>query len=71
MIMMPYCRPGHRRSSQDMQTSGTVGAENLVHGSDQQSCLLCRRAVMIAGHVPAVRLSPDHAGGLLAADVTA
>ena len=42
-----------------------VGAENLVHGSDQQSCSLCRLALMIAGHVPAIRLSPDHAGGLV------
>jgi hypothetical protein len=54
-----------------LATASLVGAENLVHGSDQQSCSLCRPAVMIAGHVPAIRLSPDHAGGLLAADVSA
>jgi hypothetical protein len=56
-----------------LATGGTnsVSAENLVHGSDQQSCPLCRPALMIAGHVPALRLSPDYAGGLLAADVPA
>jgi hypothetical protein len=48
-----------------------VRAENLVRGPDQQSCLLTRAAVMITGHVPAVRLSPDHAGGLLAVAVSA
>jgi ribosomal protein S27AE len=33
-----------------------VRAENPVHGSDQQSCPACRPAVMIADHVPAVRV---------------
>jgi hypothetical protein len=36
-------------------------AENLIHGSDQQSCPPCRPTVMITGHVPAVRVPPDHA----------
>jgi hypothetical protein len=44
-----------------------VRAENPVHGSDQQSCPACRPAVMITDHVPAVRLPPDHARGLMAA----
>jgi len=48
-----------------------VGAENLVHGPDQQSCSVCLPAVMVAGHVPAIRLSPDHACGFLAAVVSA
>jgi hypothetical protein len=37
-----------------------VRAENLVRGSDQQSCRPGRPAVMITDHVPAVRLPPDH-----------
>ena len=41
--------------------SGVVRAENLVHGSDQQGCSPGRPAVMITDHVPAVRVSPDHA----------
>jgi hypothetical protein len=48
-----------------------VGAENLVHGSDLQGCSLCRLALMIGGHVPALRLSPHYAGGILAANVKA
>ena len=31
-------------------------AENRIHGSDQQSCSPGRAAVMITGHVPAVRV---------------
>jgi hypothetical protein len=46
------------------------GAEKLVRGPDLQS-FLPRPAVMITSHGPAVRLSPDHAGGLLAAAVSA
>jgi hypothetical protein len=46
-------------------------AENLVHGSDQQSCPASRPAVMIAGHVPAVPFPPDQARGLMAAAVPA
>jgi len=42
-------------------------AENLVHDPDQQSCSFCLPAVMIASHVPAIRLSPDHACGCLGA----
>jgi len=45
----------------------TVRAENLVHGSDQQSCSPCRLAVMITGHVPAVHVPPDHAASRVAA----
>jgi hypothetical protein len=48
-----------------------VRAEKPVQGSDQQDCRPGRLAVMITGHVPAVRFSPDHAGGLLAAACTA
>ena len=62
------------RSSIEAQApgrAGTVRAENLVRGPDQQSCLLTRPAVMITGHVPAIRLSPDHAGGFLVAAVSA
>jgi putative transposase len=39
-----------------------VRAENLVHYSDQQGCSFGRPAVMIADHVPALRVSPDYAG---------
>src|SRR5258706_8783426 len=49
----------------------TVRAENPVHGSNQQSCSPSRPAVMITGHVPAVRLPPHHAGRLIAAAVPA
>ena len=48
-----------------------VRAENPVRGSDQQGCFSGRPAVMITHHVPAVRLPPDHAGGLMAAAVLA
>jgi hypothetical protein len=48
-----------------------VRAENSVHGSDQQSCVPSRPAVMITDHVPAVYLPPDHAGGFVAAPVPA
>jgi hypothetical protein len=48
-----------------------VRAENLVRSSDQQSCSPSRAAVVITDHVPAVRLPPDHAGGLMAAAVPA
>ena len=44
-----------------------VRAENLVHGSGQQSCSPCRPVVMIIGHVPAVHVPPDHAAGCVAA----
>ena len=49
----------------------TVRAENPVHRCDQQSWVSRRPAVMITDHVPAVRLPPDHAGGLMAAAVAA
>ena len=49
----------------------TVRAENLIRGCDQQRCPPCRPAVMITGHVPAVRLPPDHADDLMAAAVPA
>ncbi len=48
-----------------------VRAENPVHGSEQQSCAARRPAVVITDHVAAVRLRPDHAGGLMAAAVAA
>jgi hypothetical protein len=44
-----------------------VRAEKPVQGSDQQSCHPGRLTVMITGHVPAVRLPPDHAGRGMAA----
>jgi hypothetical protein len=44
-----------------------VRAENLVHGSGQQSCSPCRLAVMITVHVPAVHVPPDHAANGVAA----
>jgi hypothetical protein len=47
--------------------SGPVRAENLVHGSGQQSCSPCRPAAMITGHVPAVHVPPDHAANRVAA----
>ena len=46
-------------------------AENLVHGSDQQGCGPSRLTVMITGHVPAVRLSLDHADRHMAAAIPA
>jgi putative transposase len=49
------CLPG---SSAFRTEIGPVRAENLVRGCDQQSCPLCRPAMMITGHVPAVRLPP-------------
>jgi hypothetical protein len=48
-----------------------VRAENLIRGCDQQRCPPCRPAVMITGHVPAVRLPPDHSDDLMAAAVPA
>ncbi len=54
-----------------VEAAVTVRAENPVHGSYQQSCHPSRPAVMITGQVPAVRLPPDHAGGLMAAAVPA
>ena len=39
-----------------------VRAENPIHGSEQQSCPPDAPAVMIAHHVPEVRLPVDHAG---------
>jgi len=45
-----------------------VRAENPIHGSDQQGCGPSRLTVMITGHVPAVRFSPDHADRLMAAE---
>jgi hypothetical protein len=46
-----------------------VRAENLVHGSDQHGCSPGRSSVMITGHVPAVRVPPDHPGCRVAAAV--
>ena len=37
-------------------------AENLVHGSDQQSCSTSRLIVTISGHAPTVRLPSHHVG---------
>ena len=60
---------GHRPS---LSKPPAVRAENLVHGSDQQGRFPpSRPAVMITGHVPAVRLLPDHAGRRVAAAVPA
>jgi hypothetical protein len=49
----------------------TVRAEKVVHGSDQQGCPPGRPAVVIAGHVPAVRVHPEHAGYRVAVPVPA
>src|SRR5437899_2698468 len=49
----------------------TSTADNPVQGSDQQGCGPSRLTVMITGHVPAVRLPPDHAGRRMAAAVPA
>jgi|SRR6266568_1264182 len=51
--------------------AGAVRAENLIRGCDQQRCPRWRPAVMITAHLPAVRLPPDHADGLMAAAVPA
>ena len=48
-----------------------VRAENVIRGCDQQRCPPCRPAVMITGHVPAVRLPPAHADDLMVAAVPA
>ena len=47
--------------------AAVVRAENLVHGSDQQSCSPSHPAVMIIDHVPAVHVPPDHAAKGVAA----
>jgi len=52
------------RQRQEEQAARVVRAENLIHGCDQQRCPPRRPAVMITGHVPAVRLPPDHADDL-------
>ena len=41
---------------------GPVRVENLVHGSDQQSCSFGVPGVMISDHVPAVRVPRAYAG---------
>jgi hypothetical protein len=43
--------------------------KNAIHGGEQRSCNVGDPAVMITGHVPAVRLPPDHAGDYVAAAV--
>ena len=45
--------------------------DSVTASSNLQSCLLACPALMITSHVLAVRLSPDHATGLLAAAVSA
>ena len=58
-------------ANQGRAVARPVRAENLVRSCDLQSCSACRLAVMITGHVPAVRIPPDHADGLVAAAVSA
>jgi len=48
-----------------------VRAENRIHDSDQLSCSPGAPLVMITGHVPAVRVPPDHATSRVAAAVPA
>jgi hypothetical protein len=48
-----------------------VRAENLVHGSDQESCHPCRPAVMINGHVPTVHVPRDHSASRVVTPVPA
>ena len=61
--------PDDCRMSWTAQTErrGTVRAEKVVHGSDQQGCSPGRPAEMITDHVPAVRVPPDHTGHSVAA----
>ena len=81
---IPASRLGHRRAGDDfhdrvvpllhdaqLHEDDPVRAENLVHGSEQQSCSSSRPVVMITDHVPAIRLPPDHAGRRMAAAVPA
>jgi hypothetical protein len=55
------------RTKINTKVTQPVRAENLVHGSGQQSCSPCRLAMMITGHVPAVYVPPDHAASRVAA----
>ena len=54
-----------------VDADGVVRAENVVHGSDQQSCSPDALPVMITGHVPAVRLPSHHAGDHVVAAIPA
>jgi hypothetical protein len=59
----PEHRPGgHSPGRGETRCGVTVRAENLVHGSDQRSCLFGALGVMISDHVSAVRVPPDYAG---------
>ena len=64
-------RPGQRGRTAGAPARERVRAENLVRRCDQQSCPSGRPAMMITGHVPAVRLPPDHATDLMAAAISA
>jgi hypothetical protein len=68
-------RPGnsaHLRFSTTLAGAATlVRAENLICGCEQQSCGAGDPAMMITGHVPAVRIPPDHATSRVAAAVPA
>jgi hypothetical protein len=63
----PPGRPGSPRRSAPGAAAPPVRAENRIHGSDQQGCSPGAPPVMITGHVPAVRVSPDHANSRVAA----
>jgi hypothetical protein len=62
---------GYHAERQYSIAPAPVRAENLVGRCDQQSCPSGRPAMMITGHVPAVRLPPDHATDLMAAAISA
>ena len=70
LLAAPYS-PGQMTYDLRRLRLAGVRAENLIRGCDQQRCPRCRPAVMITGHVPAVRLPPDHADDLMAAAVPA
>jgi hypothetical protein len=53
---------GDRAPGRTQRLLNLVRAENLVHGSDQQSCPFGAPGVMISDHVPAVRVPPYYAG---------
>ena len=63
--------PSHPLPLLRSRCHGIVRAENLVRGPGQQGCSPGQSAVMITGHVPAVRVPPDYASRLWAAAVAA
>jgi hypothetical protein len=62
---------GHLACPARLRPPEGVSAENPIHGCEQQSCGVGDPAVMITGHVPAVRVPPDHPASRVAAAVPA